>query len=100
MSTREIIRVIGKKLVESGLVVIYYEKLSHPAKKKLFAKQNNSQTFQHKVILFKNKIIHEKDIFSRTISKGKSLLSIVGLDKVNLNDGLRLEPIFCFSLNK
>jgi len=63
MSTREIIRVIGKKLVESGLVVIYYEKLSHPAKKKLFAKQKNSQTFQHKVILFKNKIIHEKDIF-------------------------------------
>ena len=44
MSTREIIRVIGKKLVESGLVVIYYEKLSHPAKKKLLAKQNKGIT--------------------------------------------------------
>ncbi len=92
MSTREIIRVIGKKLVESGLVVIYCEKLSCSAKKKnLFAKQNNGKTFQHKVILFNMKIIHKKDIFfSRTISKGKSVLSIVGLDKLNLNDDLRL----------
>ena len=43
MSTREIFRVIGKKLAESGLGLIYYEKLSR-LEKKLFFSQNKTAT--------------------------------------------------------
>ena len=43
MSTREIIRVIGKKLAESGLGLIYYEKLLR-LEKKLFFSQNKTAT--------------------------------------------------------
>ncbi len=54
MSREEIIRIIGKKLAESGLVLIYYEKLSRLVNKTiLLAKQNNDMTFQHKLMHIK-----------------------------------------------